>query len=275
MEHPTMATATLSLPVAGSFGYDPDFEESVEILEPEVPARLPAAVLVNGTYLPPVGSQGTLGDCTAWASTYGLATFTAARAGNYAPTTPDLQASPAYIYIQVKEGEGDQGVCNGSPFTPYFKILDAGGTPTLASAPAGTCATLWSEYGGKTLAPDAAFDVGAVRALDPANLSGIKTILYWGGVLVFATELYTDFGEYRGTPVPYVGNGVFLPGEGPTDKHAAHCMMIVGYDDHIGAFKIQNSWGTHWGSNGFVWMAYETFTTLAVTVMYVVPPELK
>lgn len=270
-----MANGT-GIPVPGGFGYDPAFEESIEVQEPQIPGQLPAAVLVDGTYLPPVANQGMLDDCTAWASTYGLATFTAARAGNYAPTTPDLQASPAYIYIKVMEQDGHSSTCTGSPFTPYFTLLDAGGTPTLAQAPTGSCATLWSEYGGgSTLPLNAAFNVGQVRAFqNVANLEGIKTILYGGGVLVFATELYTDFGAYRGSPVPYVGNGIYLPHEGPTDRHAAHCMMIVGYDDHIGAFKIQNSWGTGWGSKGFVWMAYETFTALAVTVMYVVPSQM-
>ncbi|HYR10384.1 MAG TPA: C1 family peptidase, partial [Longimicrobium sp.] len=251
--------------------YDPGFIETIPVVEPDLVDALPPRAEVNPRYLPPVGAQGRLDDCTAWASTYGLATFTAARAGDYSPDTPDLVASPTYIYIKVMEQEG-RSTCVGSPFTPYFSILDAGGTPTLAQAPdAESCAALWTEYGGSnTLPPDAAFNVGKVAAFKPNNLLGIKSILSRGGALVFATELYTDFQAYRGTPVPYVGNGVYLPGEGPTNRHAAHCMMIVAYDDDIGAFKIQNSWGTGWGENGFVWMAYDTFTALAVTVMYVV-----
>ncbi|HEX6372325.1 MAG TPA: C1 family peptidase [Longimicrobium sp.] len=262
----------LGVPTEGSFGYDPTFAENIPVVEPDVADGLPSAAGVNPRYLPPVGSQGQLGDCTAWASTYGLATFTAARAGDYSPDTRDRVASPAYIYVKVMEQEGNS-TCVGSPFTPYFNILDAGGTPTLAQAPAaGPCATVWAEYGGgKTLPPDGAFNVGKVASFQPANLLGIKSILSRGGVLVLATELYTDFPAYRGTPVPYVGNGVYMHGEGPVNRHAAHCMMIVAYDDGIGAFKIQNSWGTGWGENGFVWMAYDTFAALAVTVMYVVP----
>lgn len=260
----------LGVPTVGSFGYDPSFQENVPLVDLDVSETLPAAALVDFTYLPPVGNQGQLGDCTAWASTYGLATFTAARAGAYAPTTADLQASPAYIYIQVLQQDGvASSTCTGSPFTPYFEILNAGGTPTLDQAPAGTCSTLWSEYAGATLPPDAAFAPGTIRALNADNLLGIKYVLANGGALVFATELYTDFMTYDGTPVPYVGNGTYLKNEGPTDRHAAHCMMIVGYDDDIGAFKIQNSWGTRWGSRGFMWMAYDTFLALAVTVMYV------
>ncbi len=45
-------------------------------------------------------------------------------------------------------------------------------------------------------------------------------------------------------------------------------MLIIGYDDNkggdgVGAVLIQNSQGTAWGSEGYVWMAYETFQALA------------
>ncbi|MEK6845414.1 MAG: C1 family peptidase, partial [Nanoarchaeota archaeon] len=43
-----------------------------------------------------------------------------------------------------------------------------------------------------------------------------------------------------------------------------HAMVIVGYHSHypyegrgIKAFKIRNSWGPHWGENGYVWMPAE------------------
>ena len=50
-----------------------------------------------------------------------------------------------------------------------------------------------------------------------------------------------------------------------------HAMVIVGYDDNLshtykngktckGFFRIQNSWGTDWGDNGFAYLPYEYFT---------------
>jgi len=40
-------------------------------------------------------------------------------------------------------------------------------------------------------------------------------------------------------------------------------MMIIGYDDAQGAVLIQNSFGTKWGSDGLIWMAYATFQAMA------------
>jgi len=33
-------------------------------------------------------------------------------------------------------------------------------------------------------------------------------------------------------------------------------MILVGYSDDRGAFKVMNSWGTQWGNGGFGWISY-------------------
>jgi hypothetical protein len=48
-------------------------------------------------------------------------------------------------------------------------------------------------------------------------------------------------------------------------------MCIVGYDDDRRAFRIVNSWGEHWGEDGFMWLAYDLFPELNTSgclVMY-------
>jgi C1A family cysteine protease len=59
-----------------------------------------------------------------------------------------------------------------------------------------------------------------------------------------------------------VGNGVIAKSP-KTGKDVGHCMMIIGYDDTMGAYRIQNSEGTQWGDAGYIWMAYATFEALA------------
>jgi C1A family cysteine protease len=44
-------------------------------------------------------------------------------------------------------------------------------------------------------------------------------------------------------------------------------MLIVGYNDAYttttGAVRVQNSFGTGWGDNGFVWIAYNALESMA------------
>jgi hypothetical protein len=59
---------------------------------------------------------------------------------------------------------------------------------------------------------------------------------------------------------------VWRPYESPNIAHGGHAMCVVGYDDtrYGGAFEIQNSWGTDWGNNGYIWITYNDFARWVV-----------
>ena len=61
---------------------------------------LPASADLTSS-LPPIGDQGQLGSCTAWASGYAGATYTANRQYNWGANTADHQASPGYLYQEL------------------------------------------------------------------------------------------------------------------------------------------------------------------------------
>lgn len=249
------------------FGYDPTIDEPIDITPLEPVVTLPSSASVNPKYLPPVGKQSTP-NCAAWATSYGLATFTAAQAGDYPPTDTTLQASPAYIYIQVMKEDGiPEDTCRGSQFISYFNILKNGGTPTMSQAPYDPpCATLWSDYGSQSLTPDPAFTLSNATAVSSKVVDQVKNVLVLGKPLVYGTSLYTDFPKYDGNPRPYVGNGVIMMNKKTSPpRPVGHCMLIIGYNDIIGtgAFYIQNSFGTDWGNEGYIWIQYDTFTELA------------
>jgi C1A family cysteine protease len=254
------------------FGYDPTREQEYEPA-PNPLAPPPPTQTVNLKFLPPVGQQGTAASpgapptCCAWASTE-LATFYAAKAGVVDPSEANGQASPAQIYIQVMQTVNEpSSQCAGSAFADYFKILTGSGTPSLSDAPYySDCQSLWTHYNNAPVAPDARFKVPTPMSVKTSNLDGVKAQIAAGNALVWGTNLYTDWVNYKGPnlPVPYTGNGVL--------SGAKHCMLIIGYN--ATGFLIQNSQGTGWGTTvdgqsgtdncyGYVWMAYDTFSALA------------
>ena len=250
-------------------GYDPTIWEPFPTETPHFLDRLPRAAMVNPAFLPPVGQQGTTasigspGTCCAWATVYGLATFTAASAGRVDPSVPSGQASPAQIYIEVlKKNKSHECSCAGTSFGDYFHILLAGGTQSLADAPyISDCAALWLAYKDGKAKPRKEFKFDRIVSVETSNLDSIKQPLAHGLALCYGTRLFTDWSKYKGEK-PYWGNGeVMVSKKG--DRPAGHCMLIIGYDDSIGALLIQNSEGRLWGSAGYVWMAYSTFQFLA------------
>ena len=259
------------------FGYDPAAPEE---LRPRPAPRLtapPSTATVNKSYLPPIGKQ-TMPNCFVWSSAYGAATFWAAASSNTPPTASNLQASPDYTYIQVEMADNVlSGTCVGGQITKVLSFLESNsGTPSLQAAPNNqTCAENWTAYGyqGPTIAPgNPSFAIPgycSITVIGPDGLNNVRSLIAAGIPLVYGTYLYTDFPTYNGAATPYIGSGIYLVNKN-TAALAGHCMLIIGYNDAyagpdgpIGAVCIQNSFGSDWGSDGYVWMAYPTFQAMA------------
>jgi len=199
--------------------------------------------------MPPMGDQGQLGSCTAWAAGYAGATYTAAKAYGWAPTSSDRQASPGYLYNTLLATDNlDCG--SGTYIATAMNLLVSTGCASLQVQP---------YYDDQCLDPAAAdaanFRIGSFNRVDPADRNAVKGELAQGRIIVIGATLDDDFMNYTGDAV-YQGSGAPLQ---QGSVHAAHAMACVGYDDARGAYRIMNSWSTQWGDRGFMWMAYETF----------------
>ena len=89
-------------------------------------------------------------------------------------------------------------------------------------------------------------------------------------------ELFTNFAAItKQNPFyePFNGKPIILHLSGRKRVMAGHAVTIVGFDDNISAFKMVNSYGTHWGHEGFFWMKYKDFDLYAREgiVMYLFP----
>lgn len=65
---------------------------------------------------------------------------------------------------------------------------------------------------------------------------------------IHATDLFQD---YTGGIFQQKANASYGPV--PSINHA---VVIVGWDDAKGAWRVRNSWGTGWGENGYAWVKY-------------------
>jgi hypothetical protein len=258
------------------YGYDPEVQEPGAVEAPGRQAKVPAAASVRAEWLPPVGRQ-TLPNCFVWGAVYGLATFYAARKSQRPPTSLDRRAGPDYAFIRYEMANriGDN-TCEGGQITKCLNWLQSnGGTPSLAAAPnypkrgsTPSCDINWSEYGSRAIPPDPSFCIPEYKVTTitgPDGLNNLRTVIASGVPIAYGTHLYTDFSRYRGAPSPYVGNGQWA--QNRNGKKAGHVMLIVGYDDArtttTGAIRVQNSFGTGWGENGFAWIAYDALESMA------------
>jgi hypothetical protein len=39
-------------------------------------------------------------------------------------------------------------------------------------------------------------------------------------------------------------------------RYSNHAIMLIGWDDALGAWRLKNSWGTGWGESGYMWIKY-------------------
>src|SRR5262249_45369552 len=137
----------------------------------------------------------------------------------------------------------DAGTCTGGWYDPVFNW------------------TLTHGIADETIVPYAASDLPCpVRVTTPyrADVWGfvtdksniptveqIKQAICAHGAIAVAVRATPAFQGYTG--------GVFNEGaSGPIN----HAVVLVGWDDDRGAWRMKNSWSTDWGEGGFMWIRY-------------------
>lgn len=242
---------------------------------------------------PPVGDQGALNSCAAFAATYYVGTHMTALARGWNSSNGDLtrRLSPKWTYNFVNSGSD-----SGSSFIDIFDVMLKMGAPSLSDWPySGTNASSsyleWSRDVSiwRSSLDNRFRESGAIENVHTADgLEQAKTLLNNGYVLLFATDfdggatnwVFTKLSNDGSTVSDdaFVGQWVCrLVKRNPAGGHA---MTVVGYNDNVwtdinnnntvdpgekGALKVVNSWG-NWKDKGFVWIAYDALrTTSAVS----------
>jgi hypothetical protein len=131
--------------------------------------------------------------------------------------------------------------CEGGLFSGAFDYLKKNGSIQETCFP----------YVGDDQVPCATDCVPVIRPKFGISLPGLKMdaiikylVAYVGPlpISLYATE---KFSAYK--------SGVFEDEAPPGHNHA---VLLVGYDDQLGAWLIKNSWSEEWGMKGFGWVKY-------------------
>ena len=209
--------------------------------------------------MPPPGNQGRQQSCVGWATAYALKTFHEKVENNW--SVLDQQGglvssrvfSPSFVYNQINGGQ-DQG----SNFGDAFRVLAQQGAAPLSAMPYTANPFVPVPASAKNAA--APFKIDTFRRIDPNNDNNLKAQLVAGFPVVIGSRIYSDFAELPNGAVWSRAAGQYL---------GLHAMVVVGYDDNRRAYKVINSWGKNWSSNGYGWISYELFR-LVVSEAYIV-----
>lgn len=196
------------------------------------------------SWFPVPGDQGTQSSCVGWAVAYGLKTYQEAVERKVRPT-PSTTFSPSYIYNQIKGG----GCQAGSQIHDALNLVRSEGVAPMSEFryDARSCNTVPDTATKDVARP---FTIADWRRVDVSNEVEVKSQITSGFPVIIGMYIDRSFQELSGDTI-YRGR------TGP--QTGGHAMVVVGYDDNRGAYKVLNSWGVSWGDGGFGWISYNAF----------------
>jgi hypothetical protein len=239
--------------VVRKFGLIPSTPEELAAIEfANAPfsagARLPRAVDLSSNMPPPL-DQGSQGSCVAWALAYALKSYQEKVEEGQPFVGPDGRIdarrvfSPGFIYSQVNQGRD-----GGCKFPDAFKVLQDYGAAPWAEMPYEE-AKPFEKPSAAAVAAARRYRIDEWKQLKGIDEKGIKAQLNAGFPVVIGARVDQGFKELR--------RGAWDAPHGADLGN--HAMVVVGYDDALGAFKVINSWGPQWGEGGYGWITYAHF----------------
>ncbi|MCL6218713.1 C1 family peptidase [Zunongwangia pacifica] len=213
----------------------------------DIPEDLPIEYDLS-EFLPPIGDQGQLGSCSSWAVSYYLKSLQE-HIESGAPYSLATIFSPSFTYNQLT-----MGACGGTSIAETLDLVQEVGVCSLELFPYDDSGC--SEQPNETqIAQAARARISEFRSLSGENMiAEMKTLLLQQQPIVIGAYLSSEFGK-----IDRLGLTAYREHAVDYENGDCHAMLVVGYSDEYDAFKVVNSWGENWGSDGFVWIDYAAF----------------
>lgn len=186
---------------------------------------------------PNVGNQGRDGACVGWGTAYAARTIMAGVSRVF---------SPSYVYNQTKIST----CASGTYPTRALNLLVDQGVCTIQSMPykENDC-YVQPTYSQRSEA--SRFRITSYSRLN-INVSSIRNQIAAGRAVIVAGLVDSYF--------QYLGSNRILSTVSGTG--GGHCYAVVGYSDQYRCFRVLNSWGTGWASEGYGWISYDIVPSL-------------
>ena len=247
-------TATASDAAGNSSSYTITVTKNTTIIvQPPPPVPIPTSYQL---ITPIPRQQGSEGSCVSFSIAYGarsIEQYYKTGATSYSDATN--QFSPEYVFNQVNLN----GQCSSSATVPVLDLLKNQGVCTWQTMP-------YDWFGCSSQPNDAQrteasnYKIASYSTIINQDQTAIKTMIASNHPIIVNSNIDQQF--YNATP-GFVWNSW-------TNNAGYHAFILCGYDDNMHAYKAMNSWGTNWGDNGFIWIDYDFFPTVASYYTYVI-----
>lgn len=200
----------------------------------------------------PILDQGQLGSCTG-NGIAGTISFDMKKQGiTFADST--VHPSRLFIYYNERALEGTITEDAGANIRDGIKTINSIGVCSES-----TWAYDISKFADKPI-PDAYTEALKHKSVAyhsvNQDLNSLKSCLVQGYPIVFGMQVFESF-ESDNT----ASTGIVQMPSPEESNLGGHCMKIIGYSDHKGAFIVANSWGTTWGDKGYCYIPYKYITS--------------
>ncbi len=191
-------------------------------------------------YLPDVGNQGAQPSGTAWAAGYVAFSIHRRRDGQ-----KTYSCSPSFIYNQLHRANQGIEIIN------TLNFLQTSGCSDLKHMP-----YVDFDYTTRPTGPaivDAARNrISGFGRVDFTDVNQVRAHLLQGSAIIATLRVTDNFLKLKKLHWKKP-RGVYM---------GRHTVAVVGYDQKLRAFLIQNSAGTEWGEKGYAYVPYDWFIRL-------------